>query len=376
MRKSATKNPYIILITVFVIWRIFLEIPLLVSNNIPIRSGYLYQPTLNHLFFPWANFDGIHYLDIAQNGYSSNGRFFPFYPILINVAAKGIGMFTQNTMRFFFSGLFMSNLFFLCSLFLLYRLLRIDYSRKVVFTTILFLLIFPTSFFFGAVYSESLFLFFSLLSLYFARKKDWFKSGVTAAVASSIRFTGIILIPVLLIEMLLTKPKKITTYLFLSIASLGTLFYSLYNYYRWGDFLTFVHLQGELHNGRTVNSIILPVQTVFRYLKILTTVSPHIFEWWIALFEISVFTGVCLLFLVMWQKKIRFSYFVFALLGTAIPTLTGTFSGLPRYIIPLFPFFLAVALIQNKYIKTGIAVLCFILLTLLVAFFAQGYFIA
>jgi hypothetical protein len=34
-------------------------------------------------WLPWANFDGVHYLQIAKDGYSTNWRFFPLFPLLI-----------------------------------------------------------------------------------------------------------------------------------------------------------------------------------------------------------------------------------------------------------------------------------------------------
>jgi hypothetical protein len=59
-----------------------------------------------------------------------------------------------------------------------------------------------------------------------------------------------------------------------------------------------------------------------------------------------------------------------------IPASSGTFSGLPRYILPLFPIFLSLALITSKPLKVAYCVIGIILLFLCFMYFSKGYFIA
>lgn len=346
----------------FIFWRVVLFIPLFFSPYIPVRSGFIYT-------FPWANFDGIHYLNIATQGYTTDARFMPFYPFIIKLLAYLIP-------SPFLSGFAISNIFFLTSLFVLKKLLKFDYENKRITWTIILLLLFPTSFFFGAVYSESFFFLLTLLSFYFARKRQWLLAGIFGAMASATRVVGIILLPVLFVEYFLQKQKSMRDLLGILLIPLGTISYAVYNFIRWGNSLYFLQAQGELSNGRAVNSIILPPQLIYRYMKILFTVSPAQYDWWIALLEFSVFWFGVIFIYVMWKQKIRLSYLAFAVLGMLIPMMSGTLTGFPRYVLPLFPLFIAMSGIKNKVfqiIYVGISItLSFILLAL----FARGYYIA
>src|SRR5437868_5249810 len=80
------------IINYFIRWRIFLLVVILVAVLfLPSLPSYsILRKTdnpnfiFNQLLFSWANFDGIHYLSIANYNYNLDGRFFPFYPILIH----------------------------------------------------------------------------------------------------------------------------------------------------------------------------------------------------------------------------------------------------------------------------------------------------
>jgi hypothetical protein len=150
----------------------------------------------------------------------------------------------------------------------------------------------------------------------------------------------------------------------------------LFNYLKWGNAFYFIQAQGNFLNGRSVDSIVLFPQTVFRYIKIFMTVGPGIFEWWIAILEISTFIFVSVMFFVAWKKKVRLSYILFAFICFLIPISTGTFSGIPRYVIVLFPIFIALAMVKNRFIKIAYSIIGFSLLLILIALFSKGYYIA
>ena len=346
----------------FIIWRFSLFIFSFFSQFIPLRGGFVYNS-------PWANFDGIHYLDIATHGYTTDARFMPLYPLII----KFFSFFIPYP---FIVGLILSNIFFLVSLFVLKKLLELDYDKKRIIWTIIFLLVFPTSFFFGAVYSESLFFLLTLLSFYFARKKLWLLAGLFGAFASATRVVGIILLPVLLIEYIKQKQKNMKDLLGILLIPLGTISYSIYNFFRWGNPIYFLQAQGELSNGRAVNSIILPPQLIYRYFKILFTVSPVQYDWWIALLEFAMFWFGVMLIYIMWKQKIRLSYLAFTVLGMLVPMMSGTLTGFPRYVLPLFPLFIAMSGIKNKVFKIVYVGISIVLSFILLSLFARGYYIA
>lgn len=365
------------IISIFLVWRFFLFIPLFISQIfLSPRPGFDY--TINGV---WGNFDGIYYLYIARAGYTiDNSGFFPLYPMFVKIFSIG-----ESSIQFY-TALILSSLFFLLSLIMMYKLIKLDYSNSVTISTILSILVFPTSFFFAAIYSESLFLFLMLSSFYFARKGNWYLSAIFGILLTATRLVGIAILPALLLEFYLQNKtlfsKKILPIL---LTPLGLIFFSLFNLANFGNALQFIKAQGAVLNNRSVDQVILFPQTMLRYFKILTTISPSVYEWWVALMELSSFILAGILLYIAWKKKIRASYVLFSLIAFLIPASTGTFSGLPRYILVLFPIFLALALIKNKQSlflsrKNWIMITYFIigitLQIILLMLFSKGYFVA
>lgn len=344
-----------------------------------------YPPVDSFLLFPWANFDGVHYLSIAANGYAqdgSNARFFPLFPMIASGLSQLFGGKEAFGMVEFFSGLLLANLFFLPALAIFYKLVRLDYSHSTAITSILFLLVFPTSFFFAAIYSESLFLLLLLLAFYFARKRQWWLAGIFGILLCITRLVGIAILPALLWEFFRGNrgdkgnSPRFSKILPLALVPFGLIVFMVFNLAKWGNAFHFFLAQGQLNNERSVTSIVLPIQTVIRYGKILLAIPATQFAFWIALFEVSVFFVVVILLFVAWKKKIRGSYLLFAAAAFLIPTFSGTFSGLPRYVLVLFPMFMTLALFENKIMKVIYAVASVVILFLLLMFFSRGYFVA
>ncbi len=375
------------IILAFLIWRVVLLIPLYLGQAlVPYRLHqeytnlwyYIkpYLPISNYLVFPWANFDGVHYLNIAGNGYSANARFLPLFPLLIRFLSQIFGQTIPFGLGQFVSALILSNLFFLLSLIVFYELIRLDYPQKISFRSLIFLLIFPTSFFFVSIYAESLFLLLALLSFYAARKRSWLWAGVLGMLLAVTRLPGISILPALIYEFYIQEKKISQKIMSLFVIPLGLLSYGWFNLKKWGDFFYFVKAHGELGNSRSITSIVLFPQTVFRYFKILTHLSLVQFEWWIAFLELAMFILVSYLLYSAFKKRVRPSYLVFALFCFLIPTFSGTFSGLPRYAAILFPIFIVLGGLKNKKARVATGIIFVFLLTIFLLFFSRGYFIA
>lgn len=377
------------IILLFLLWRIILFLPILIANQfIPYREGYGYTSInyflgksqsfiSNFLLSPWANFDGAYYLLIAEKGYTVNAGFFPLFPLSIHFLASLFG----NTLPFseiqYFTALFLASIFFLISLIVFYKLVRLDYKNNIAIWSIVFILLFPTSFFFGAVYSESLFFLFLVLSFYFARKRSWLLASIFAMLLTATRFVGIAILLALIYEFYVSEKNLIKTKVMsLLIVPLGIIGYSLYNLQKWGDAFYFIHAQGNFQNNREVENIILFPQTIFRYIKIFLTVSPIQYEWFVALLELVSFIFASLMIYIAWKKKVRLSYLIFSVIAFLIPVSTGTFSGLPRYILPIFPIFISLALVANKKFRFLYVIISTTLLALLLMLFSRGYFVA
>lgn len=356
------------------IWRVIIFIPLLVgflftSLNSSGPISYVYNqtsnPSFNSIFLsPWANFDGIHYLNIARSGYTNEARFFPLFPLILRITAYSLSI-----------SILLATIIFFMAIYFFKKLTDLDFSSQIGKQNLIYLLLFPTSFFFVSLYSEGLFLLLTILSFYFARKKMWLLSIICAMLLMTTRFVGIAILPALLYEFFRGGFNQYRKLAFFLIMPLGLALYSLFNFYKWHNFLYFIQAQGELGNNRTVTGIVLFPQTIFRYIKIFSTVSIN-YEWGIALLELISFLFATFFLYIAWKKRIRTSYLIFAIVNFAITISTGTFSGLPRYVLTIFPIFITMALIENKFFKLIYFFVSPILFFILLMLFSGGYFVA
>src|SRR3989344_6677682 len=252
------RDDFIKIVLLFLGWRFLLVVfSLIAINFVPLSSkdrflggGYSSYQLAPH-FFSWANFDGEHYLSISIFGYRNlEQAFFPVYPGIISVIAKPISFdFPSLIFNSIYIGLFISSLAFLISLILMFDLIRLDFSKKISFWTLVVLLIFPTSFYFASLYSESLFLLLSVGAFYSARKQKWWLAGILGMIASATRVFGVIIFFALLIEAWQQK-KSIKEILGIFLIPLGLLIYMYYQWQTVGDPLAFYNLQtlvGEQH---------------------------------------------------------------------------------------------------------------------------------
>jgi len=374
MKKYFHKNKEIIyfVLSLVIIWRILISICLFFGSTLlPLRHTFTAVTLL-------GNFDGFHYMSIAQNGYSDYEQaFFPLYPLLI----KYLAIITFN--NYVWAAMIITYTALCVWLFILYTLVRLDFSPKVSKWTLVFILFSPVGFFFGAVYTESLFLMLVLASFLFARKKMWLAAGLFVGLASATKFVGIFVLPALIVEWYMVyRGKNLHThiYRFVGMVILGCTGLISYCFYLWkvyGDAILFVHAQPAFGANRTGGELIFLPQVIYRYIKIFLTVSFSHYDTWIALLEFSLLgISLFLLFYGYFKQKMRASYILFSLLTILGPTLTGTLSSVPRYILVAFPVFIALGLIKNT--KYKIIILCISLLIFVISctFYLRGYFIA
>ncbi|OGY17240.1 MAG: hypothetical protein A2784_02050 [Candidatus Chisholmbacteria bacterium RIFCSPHIGHO2_01_FULL_48_12] len=357
-------------------WRLALVVIAGVGMVIlPFKPSFPYAETLllpygSPLFWSWANFDGVHYIGIAEKSYFAQftQAFFPLYPLLI----RALNQLVHNSIL---NGLIISNVSFLGSLWLLYKLARLDLSASVARRTLIFLLVFPTSFFFASLYTESLFLLVTLASFYAARQRRWLLAGVCGALAAATRILGILLIPALLIEYLASPKRSRWDWWTLLLPAAGLLLYMYYLNVSFHDPLYFLHAQPAFGAGRSGDKIILLYQVFWRYLKMLRTVPVASLVYYTVAQEfIAGLVFLCLSLLAF--KFTRRSYAVFGILAYILPTLTGTFSSMPRYGLVLFPAFLILGRIKNQTIRHWLYAISLMLLIINVVLFTRGYWVA
>ncbi len=370
MKKSEVK----FVLKSFFLWKVFTFIPILIAPFLfetqkNFLGGGLASFLSNPFLWSWANFDGEHYLSIAKMGYLGGEQaFFPLYPLLIRLLGNNV-----------LSGILISNILFVIALFGLYKLVKLDFSEKISRTSILLVLLFPTSFYFGAVYTESLFLFLTVWSFYFFRKENYLLSTFLGIFASATRVVGIALLPAYYLFSFLKEKRIFIKGIVTSFIPLGIFSYMYYSFKTWGDFFKFFNVASGFGEQRSDHIILLP-QVFYRYfVKIIPNISwdyfPVVFT---TLLEISV-ALYFLYLIVVGLKKINVDYWIYLLLIYLIPTLSGSFSSLPRYVVVAFPAFILMALSiekANKYMRIGIYIIMAIIAVVAQALFTSGYFVS
>ncbi len=385
----ASQKLLIKLIIYWLCWRLFLSLLILVApyvlNYLPSfpYSQLLIESNLSKQVYSWANFDGVHYLNIAENGYLKTGliqAFFPVYPFLINFVS-------QTGLHVIESGLIISNISLLGVLFLGYQLTKKWFNNDTANQFLLVLLLFPTSFYFGAVYTESLFLLLVLAGIwYYEQQKNLF-SGLLMGLSSGVRLVGVALIPSFLLKWMKKSQlqpmafKKIISknwqfLIGLSIGSLVFVSYMYFLYLKFNDPLYFATVQSSFGAGRELGFISLP-RVFFRSLKILLTARPFNLKYFSYAqdFLISIVVGLGIIFSF---KKIKLQYVIFSIFAYLLPTLTGTLSSMPRYVLIIFPVIIwwSDYLTHHPRLKLIYYPISISLLIINTILFIQGYWVA
>lgn len=360
------------------------------------RPEFIGRPSTSHPphIVTWANFDGYNYLLIAREGYGPERvPFFPLYPIVTHVTHELLG----QRLSYVVTGQFISFLSFIGALTMLFCLLKADKMRALTVLIVMSILLFPTSYSYTAVYNDSLFFFLTMSTLYFGRKQKWPLASLCAALATLARLNGLALFPYLIFEYVTTSSRttsatwhadtikaaitRLSTHakmalpllwtLLIPLAFIGYLWYIHATFGDWHILFTSMKPWGQ-------DKIISPIQTLFRYAKILMTVRPDSTTYLVAALEVGSFLWYSLMLWRSWGA-IRLSYWVFFFCSILIPALTGTFQGMPRYGLHLYPLFLITAIWlsgQPRFVRMLYFLLSAILYCICITLFTHGIFIA
>lgn len=348
---------------------------------VPAELTHTQKVTDNLFLNPFAQYDSTAYLDIAENGYRSdfgeykagNYHWYPLYPLLI----KMFGFLGYPLAAFL-----ISNVASLLAVVTLYLLVKEELGKKHAYKTIFYILLFPTAFYFTMIYTESLFLLLSVSVFYFAKKGNWLLVGVLGFLTSLTRIQGILLfIPILIIYLKnigFSLPKKFNlaefrkfffvdnyskiklNIMWLLSVPLGFFTFMAYHWLTLGD--PFIQLRSADVFGRhltwpwegfaqAINAMI--TDTTF------INLSYHIYNLFITVSFIAL----------IWvsYKKLKPEYTAYYLLTTIILLLGPNLFGMSRYMLMVFPAFMALSLIDDKKpMKYGLVILYAIFILLMV----------
>lgn len=338
------------------------------SNSFDVRlPQWLYDDKMPRWIWMWANLDGNHYLSIARDGYRGfEHGFFPFYPIAIRLIVE------LTSLPTLVSGLIVSYISFIGLLIIFRKILRLDFSAALTNSILIWFISFPTSFFLISVYNDSLYLLLAFSSIYLSRNNKWLLAGTIGYLAALTRITGIALFLFLLAEAVMSKRNVVRKVASTFLVPLGTLSYFAYLQFVEGSWKLFFDSMKIWDQDR----LIFPLQTLWRYLKIL--VGFHTFDrpYLVAIVELSTVLLSMFLLYKGW-RLIRKSYVIYTAAVLLLPATSGTLSGMPRYFIHAFPLIIILSLVTANKPYAKILMLIFVIIqSILFAYFSQGQFVS
>ena len=317
----------------------------------------------------WNRWDAPHYLDLARAGYTATGNqrlwlvFYPLYPWTVRAFAY---LFAWGD--FLVAALLVSCLASLAAGLLLRRLALLDHSELVARLSVVFLFIYPTSYFLHAPYTESLFLLLVLACFVAARTDRWPLAGVLVALACLTRVNGLILMPALVAEAFTqyrATRRLDPRWLFIALGAAGFGGYLLLNKQVAGDWFAF----SEIMRGHWGKELTWPWEGIAGIFEQASGRSTTEFQ--SVVLQELLFLLLGLVWTVWCWMKLRPSYGVWMALNWLLWTSTSFILSTPRYTLVLFPVYLLFARLTARRVVWGGLVAAWSLLTL--ALYAAEY---
>ncbi len=333
------------------------------------KAGRWDDPALTHdlgaVTDVWARWDSVHFLRIAEHGYSAaEAAFYPLYPALIAGAGWALGG------HYILAGVLVSLLSALGAFVLLERIAEERLGGAGARRAVLYLAFFPTALFLQAVYSESLFLFLCLAAFALAERGRLAGAGVVVGLAVLARPAGIALIPPLV---LLARRRSWRLASALPVMAV----YPLLLWRKIGDPWAFAHAEGTWHRHLSPAG---PFGGIWDGLRagwagveqLASGSNAHVY--WTAVapadstplrtavlnLELVGFLALFVALAVIAWREVGAPYGLFSALSLALPLSAPSsrwpLLSLPRFGLVVFPFFLALAWVGGRHPRAHAAI--------------------
>lgn len=308
----------------------------------------------------WNRWDSDSYTSIATSAYLlTNGKledwafhshFPPLYPALINfVSFIGISIPL--------SGVLVSLVFNVLASLMLYKLALYEFKDKqIAFSSVLFLNLYPTSYFTISIYSESLFLFLTISSFYYLRKENYLIAGLFALGSILTRIVGVVLIPIYFLYFIYNyyQNKTINFRLFYLclLPILAVMIYMGINKFYYDDYLFFL---SEKLSFNTTKHLIIPFKE--SYVDFITTFRYHNYtnqEFMMTRGWNAIFTFSTLLMILLGIKRMRWEYTLFSITSLFLFASLSWGISNARYTFAIFPIFMIFGSLKNKLLQGAI----------------------
>jgi Gpi18-like mannosyltransferase len=318
----------------------------------------------------WDRWDAVQYLKIAENGYTAAGDdrflivFFPLYPALV-----AAGQFIIRD--YLLSAFLVTGIASIAAGLTLRSLVRLDFGERTARLAVVFLFIFPTSYFLHIPYTESLFLALVIGSFLAARGRAWALAGILGGLACLTRVNGLILLPALAFEVWgqYREHSRIDRrWAFLLLIPFGFAVYLGINFYVTGDPLMFMTYQRE-HWYRYFR---WPWEGIWEAYKRIDNPKP-VDAQMIGVAEM-LFVMIGAVATIAGWRYLRNSYRVWMAANWLLFVSTSFVLSVPRYSLSLFPIFIlmAVAARTRPYLNFGFCIWSILYLGLFVTQFVRG----
>jgi hypothetical protein len=388
---STVKTPYLNILLIVLAWRIVLVfIPIFgeaVEGTreccpevlpVPITSWHAAA------FGTWHRWDALWYSSIAENGYQYHGEreatnvgFFPLFPLVNGAIMRVTGLPVET------SGAIVSTVITLLACIVLYKLtLGETDDPGTAQRTVLYLIAFPAAYYLAIGYSEALYLLCVLGVFYFARQGKWWWCGALAFLAGLARLHGALLVVPLAYEYFRQKQWKWRAMLRPEIvavfaAPLGVLAFNFYLNVQFGQPAGYLspYFQIQTLFFKGIRAEAFPTfpgttlaNSIFGFLNgVPSTESSAVMAALIFMLIITV---------EVWARLPRV-YGVYMLTVVLFSLVGGDLISLPRFVVPLFPAFIALALIGKRdWADRLILIPSLMLQGVLALMFTKGYWIA
>lgn len=337
---------FFVFVSVYFTYRFF------TFNELLHFSNFLYpEDTLVRFTSYLKTWDANWYLYLADQGYTGgpSNAFYPLYPFLIFLLKPFFGLFL--------SGLILSNVFFVGSVYLLYRLVRKIYSRSIALLSALLLVVFPTSFYFSLIYTESLFLFLALATFVGMYERRFWLAALCSGLAIFTKAQGVFLFFPLLITVLAHR-KSVKDFLVLLGPVLGFVLLHSLLFVLTGEWWSLFKAQQFFVAGFSLRQLFSPMDWLLTdFLR--TDLAWHGFV--NSILDRTFFVGFLLLLAAGFRRlDLRLTLFLFAM--GLVPALSGPLMAYTRYLLVGFPLFILLALFlqHRKYVTVGVGAVLFV----------------
>ncbi|MGH2662040.1 MAG: mannosyltransferase family protein [Actinomycetota bacterium] len=303
--------------------------------DVPGWPAHPTTPGWHNLVTSWERFDALWFLRIATAGYvdgDGSAAFFPLYPLTIRAVSPLMGGHPLA------AAFLVSNASALGAMVALYFLTASEFDETVARRTVLYLAVFPTSFFLLAPYSESLFLVLVLVSLWAARRSRWWLAGAAAALAATTRNLGVLLVLPLVVEAVHQSRERRRSPVMPLVASVGAMVGLAAYLGYWevvsGDALAPIHQQATWLREFSFPwvSVLRATDVAFAFVGVYPG-GYHLMDWLLVTPALVAAVWVAL--------RTRPLYGVYTWAGLLAPLSfifePRPYMSLPRFLLPLFP---------------------------------------